>query len=176
MICTIRADHLLSAYANNKGVTSSTKEQHTKCTTHHQASRQNPSIPNKIHGWTTRPENTLDDSYGSHDSWIFHTIPRDRTKLQNPPWPERLSSGEKSLFNNIYGSAPRSYDSWIQQTTREYNRRLVNTTDDSRVRSVRLVNTFQIITRLVTIRGIEQSSPNLRVKAKKEKAEMMSVY
>ena len=61
-------------------------------------------------------------------------------------------------------------------TTREYNRRLVNTTDDSRVRSVRLVNTFQIITRLVTIRGIEQSSPNLRVKTKKEKAEMMSVY
>ena len=61
-------------------------------------------------------------------------------------------------------------------TTREYNRRLVNTTDDSRVRSVRLVNTFQNITRLVTIRGIEQSSPNLRVKTKKEKAEMMSVY
>ena len=118
VICTIRADHLLSAYANNKGVTSSTKEQHTKCTTHHQASRQNPSIPNKIHGWTTRPENTLGDSYGSHDSWIFHTIPRDRTKRQNPPWPERLSSGEKSLLNNIYGSTPRPYDSWIQQTTR----------------------------------------------------------
>ena len=118
MICTIRADHLLSTHANNKGVTSSTKEQHTKCTTHHQVSRQNPSIPNKIHGWTTRPENTLGDSYGSHDSWIFHTIPRDRTKRQNPPWPERLSSGEKSLLNNIYGSTPRPHDSWIQQTTR----------------------------------------------------------
>ena len=63
-------------------------------------------------------ENTLGDSYGSHDTWIFHMMPRDRTKRQNPPWPERLSSGEKSLINNIYGSTPRPYDSWIQQTTR----------------------------------------------------------
>ena len=43
-------------FSNKKSISCS-KKYRTKCTTHHQATRQNPSISNKVHGWTTRPEN-----------------------------------------------------------------------------------------------------------------------
>lgn len=127
----IRADHALSAQTtrDNSSYLKALpevleqwecllfKRQRTKCTTHHHASRQNPRIPNEIHEWTTRPEKTLDDSCGSHDSWIYHTIPTDRTKWQIPPWPKRHSNGAKSLLNNMHGSTARPFDSWMQKAT-----------------------------------------------------------
>ena len=56
------------------------------------------------------------------------------------------------------------------RTTRKY------ISDHYTIRTDRKNRRVTLNLRLLTIRGIEQSSPNLRVKAKKEKAEMMSVY
>ena len=66
-------------------------------------------------------------------------------------------------------------------TTREYNRRLARQERTTRkyISDHYTIRTDRRVTlnlRLFTIRGIEQSSPNLRVKTKKEKAEITSVY